>query len=88
MEFETPLNDYILIKTNLTESLSEGGIIIPNTARSETGQGTVLAVSPDLKSPNVKKGDLIYYKKGKGESITKGEEFKLAIRYGDLMGKM
>lgn len=89
LKIKTPLNDYVVLRTELTEEVTSGGIIIPNTAREETGVGVILEVSPDLKNPNVKKNDKVVYRKGKHEKLTEDSEnstFEMGVRYSDIIG--
>ena len=91
LEFKTPLNDFILIETQKTEDLTKGGIIIPDSSRENSGVGEVLEVSPDLKTKSIKKGDTVFYRKNKVESVEdeKGKDkFKTVIRYSELIGKV
>lgn len=43
------LHDQVLIRPTDPEEVTEGGIVIPGTAREKKSQGTVLAVGPGRK---------------------------------------
>jgi chaperonin GroES len=44
-----PLHDRIIVKVDEAETTSEGGILIPDTAKEKKGVGTVVAVGDGKK---------------------------------------
>lgn len=43
-----PLGDRVLVKVDLSETVSKGGIILPSTTQKKTQTGDVVAAGPDL----------------------------------------
>jgi len=80
-----PLHDRVLIKRLEEEEQSEGGIIIPDTAKEKPIQGTVIAVgkgkilkSGDVITLDVKKGEKVLFGKYAGTEVKiDGEEYLL-----------
>ncbi len=78
-----PLYDRVLIKLNKSETISKGGIIIPDIAQERaTQEGMVVAIG---KVEAVKVGDVVILAKFAGSEIDKAhiivkEEDILAIR--------
>ena len=69
MDFK-PLNDRILVKRVDEESVTSGGILIPDTAKEKPLKGTVVAVgsgarndSGDLIPMELKVGDVVCYER-------------------------
>lgn len=88
-----PLADRVVVKPEVPEEKTKGGIILPDTAKEKPVVGTVVAVGPGKKSDDgkiqpmeVKVGDKVLYGKYSGTEITiKGEEY-LIMRESDLFG--
>lgn len=88
-----PLADRVVVKPEVPEEKTKGGIILPDTAKEKPVVGTVVAVGPGKKSDDgkiqpmeVKVGDRVLYGKYSGTEITiKGEEY-LIMRESDLFG--
>ena len=79
-----PLQNRILVKRVAEKDKTEGGILIPDTARERTTEGKVIAVGPD--TTGVKVEDQILFGKYGGTDITiKGEEY-LIMREDDVLG--
>ena len=78
-----PIADKVLVEPGPEEEVTEGGIVLPDTARKKPQEGKVLAVGPGklLDSgtrvpPAVKKGDTVIYSKYGGTEITiKGKDY-------------
>ena len=87
-----PLFDYVLIKPLEGESVTEGGIVLPDTAKEKPQVGEVIAVGKGAFDDNgkkvpmvVKKGQKVVYKKwGRDEIKVEGKEWML-IRQTDIM---
>lgn len=88
-----PLQDRILVLPKKeSEDKSEGGIIIPDTAKTKPSEGKVVATGNGKKNEDgstqpldVKVGDNIIYSKYAGSEIkVKGEEH-LLIREDDVL---
>jgi len=70
-----PLRDRVAVKRIDEETISSGGIVIPDSATEKPVQGTIVAVGTD---PNlsVKIGDSILFGKQSGtEAKVNGEDF-------------
>ncbi len=55
-----PIGDRVLIIPKSSESVSKGGIVIPDTAQKKTTQGVVVAVGDDKEQIKVKVKDNVY----------------------------
>ena len=86
-----PLEDRVVVKAQDAEEVSNGGIILPDTAKEKPQQGEIVATGPGKTSDSgslikltVKKGDSILYGKYSGTEITvDGTEF-LIMRESDI----
>jgi len=85
-----PLYDRVLVKRLETEEKTEGGIIIPDTAKEKGQTGKVLAVGNGRLSKNgtitplqVKVGDIIYFGKYSGTDV---DEDQIIIREDEILG--
>ncbi len=80
-----PLGDRVLVKIELEEEKTTGGIYIPQTAQEKTQRGVVLAVG-DSEDIKVKAKDIIIYDKYAGTTIKdeKGEE-QLIVKMDDIL---
>ena len=89
-----PLDDYVVVKPVEEEEKSEGGIVLPDTAKEKPQKGEVLAVGPgkllasgDRKPPAVKAGDMVLFGKWGGNEIKiEGEELKI-LKESDILAK-
>ena len=94
MDFK-PLNDRILVKRMDEDSVTSGGIIIPDTAKEKPLKGTVLAVgsgarneSGELIPMELKEGDVVFFNKwGSTEVKINGEDL-LVMKESDVIGVM
>lgn len=55
-----PLGDYIILEPQQEEAITEGGIHIPEQARSYLNEGKVVKTGPDV-SPNISKGKFVTF---------------------------
>jgi len=86
-----PLADRVVVKPEVAEEKTKGGIILPDTAKEKPVVGTVVAVGPGKKTDDgkilpmdVKVGDKVLYGKYSGTEVTiEGEEY-LIMRESDL----
>lgn len=86
-----PLGDRVLIQA-LKETMTKGGIIIPDTVTEKPQQGTVIAVGPgrttekgERIAPEVKAGDKILFGKYSGTEIEVDGQNLLFLREGDIL---
>jgi chaperonin GroES len=90
-----PLQDRIIVKRLEEETMTAGGIFIPETAKEKPMKGEVVAVGKGKKTEDgkvlpvdVKKGDKVLFGKYAGTEIKiDGEEF-LIMREDDILGIM
>ncbi|WP_419656654.1 GroS: 10kDa chaperonin GroES [Desulfosarcina variabilis str. Montpellier] len=88
-----PLQDRILVQRVKENEKSKGGIIIPDTAKEKSIEGTVIAAGNGRLSEagkrialDVKKGDRILFGKYSGTEVKiEGEEY-LIMREDDVLG--
>jgi chaperonin GroES len=88
-----PLQDRILVKRIEEEETTEGGIIIPDTAKEKPVEGKVIAVGKGKVSEDgkvmpldVKKGDRILFGKYAGTEVKIEGEEHLIMREDDVLG--
>ncbi len=89
-----PLHDRILVKRlEEGEQQSEGGIIIPDTAKEKPQQASVLAVGAGritddgkVQSMDVKAGDTVVFSKYAGTEVKVDGDELLVIREDDVLG--
>jgi chaperonin GroES len=86
-----PLADRVVIKPEVAEEKTKGGIILPDTAKEKPVIGTVVAVGPGKKGDDgkiqpmeVKVGDKVLYGKYSGTEVTVDGEEYLMMRESDL----
>jgi len=88
-----PLADNVLIKRFKNDSITSGGIHVPEVAQAKTQTGLVVAVGEgklrndgSLSVPKVAAGDVVVFGKYSGTDVElDGEEF-LMLKEGDLLG--
>jgi len=88
-----PLQDRILVKRIEEEEKTEGGIIIPDTAKEKPVEGKVIAVGKGKVSEDgkvmpldVKKGDRILFGKYAGTEVKIEGEEHLIMKEDDVLG--
>ena len=90
-----PLDDRVVIEPMEAEEKTQGGIVLPDTAKEKPMKGKIIAVGDGkmLESGKraellVKKGDKVLYGKYAGTEITiDGKEY-LVIRESDILAKI
>ena len=88
-----PLHDRVLVKRIESEETSQGGIIIPDSAKEKPQEGEVIAVGEGKKTDkgerivmDVKAGDRILFGKYSGSEIKMdGQEFVI-LREDEILG--
>ena len=96
-----PLPGYILVSRSESESISPGGIVLPDSAQQKAMKGTVVSVYDDytdytahpnasdgypVRLPVVSVGDTVMFKKYGGEEIEIAGAKFLFIKESDLLG--
>ncbi len=78
-----PIGSRIVVKTAKAEEKTASGIIIPDTAKEKPQQGTVVAVSDEIKS--IKVDNTVLYGRFAGTEVSvQGEEY-LILDEGDVL---
>jgi chaperonin GroES len=83
----TPLHDRVIVKADPAETVTKGGIIIPDTAQEKPQRGKVVAAGPGKKDEpvTVKTGDTVLYGKYAGTEIQiEGQDY-LIMRESDIL---
>lgn len=90
-----PLGDMVIIRKLNPETISPGGIIIPDSAQEKSQQGEILAVGPgrwddrgNRCAMNLSVGDKVLFARYSGVEIkVKGQEF-LIVKERDVLAKV
>lgn len=87
-----PLHDRVIVKRIEEEEKTQGGIIIPDTAKEKPQEGRVIAVGSGRREDgkvlplDVKKGDKVLFSKYAGTEIKLNGEEHLIMREDDILG--
>ena len=87
-----PLRDRVIVKRIEEEDRTEGGLIIPDTAKEKPQEGKVVAVGPgkqydgNVISLDVRPGDKVLFGKYSGTEIKLESEEHLILREDDILG--
>ncbi len=88
-----PLQDRVIVKRIAEEEKTEGGIIIPDTAKEKPQEGKVIAVGKGKVNDDgkliplqVRAGDKILFGKYSGSEIKIDGEEHLIMREEDILG--
>jgi chaperonin GroES len=88
-----PLEDRVLVRPIESESKTESGIYLPESANEKPMKGTVVAVGPgklldngERVKPTVKKGDTVVFGKYSGTEIEIKNVAHLIMRESELLG--
>lgn len=87
-----PLGDRIIAKALSAESVTPGGIVIPDSAKEKPLEGKVIAVGPGaqldsgkIRPMDVKAGDKIIYGKYAGTEVKVGADEYIILRQEDVL---
>ena len=87
-----PLSDRVVVRRVDSETVTKGGIFIPDNAAEKADQGTVVAVGPgkrvegELIALDVAVGDRVLFGKFSGQTVkVEGEEL-LILKEDDILG--
>jgi len=89
----TPLGDRVVVRAIEHETVTAGGLVLPDTAKEKPQRGTVLAVGKgryedgELIPLDVKKGDEVIYSKYGGTEVRVEGEDLLILRESDILAK-
>ncbi len=88
-----PLHDRVLVRRIEDETVSAGGILIPDNAKEKPSRGEVLAVgngkhldNGDVRPLEVKVGDKVLFGKYSGSEVKVDGEELLVMREDDIVG--
>ena len=88
-----PLQDRIVVRRTEEETMSAGGIVIPDSAAEKPSQGEVIAVGPGKKLDNgsvqevdLKVGDKILFGQYAGSSVKLDGEELLIMNESEVFG--
>lgn len=88
-----PLGDRILVKRMEAQEVSQGGIILPDSAKEKPKEGTVVSVGTgkvkedgSIVAMNVKEGDHILFTSYAGTEVKVDGEELLIMREEDVLG--
>ncbi|MDA1161874.1 MAG: co-chaperone GroES [Planctomycetota bacterium] len=87
-----PLGDRVVLKRDIAEDTTAGGIVLPDSARDKPKRGTVVAVGDGhVKNDGtkialtVKAGDKVLFTSYAGEEINVGDDEFLLLRESDIL---
>ena len=87
-----PLNDHIVVQRVEAETVSKGGIIIPDTAKEKPAKGKVLAVGTGKLSKDgkrqaieIKTGDVVLFGKYSGSEVKLNGVDYVILREDDVL---
>ncbi len=82
-----PISDRVVVKPAPAEEKTQGGIIIPDTAKEKPQRGEVVAVGPGKEGNlmTVKPGDIVLYGKYSGQQVTLDGQDYLIMREDDIL---
>jgi chaperonin GroES len=90
-----PLDDRVVVEPQEAEERTDGGIVLPDTAKERPQRGTIVSVGPGKLLDNgsrgtlsVAVGDVVIYGKYSGTDIeVAGKDVKI-LREGDILAKV
>jgi len=89
-----PLADRVVVKPIERETMSKGGIVLPDTIKEKPQEGKVVAVGDGKLSDDgkripldVKVGDIVIYSKYGGTEIKIAGEELMILRESDILAK-
>lgn len=87
-----PLNDNVLVERIERDSVSKGGIIIPDTAKEKPAQGIVVAVGPGKRDKSgkhieidAKCGEKVLFGKYSGTEVKLNGKEYVILRADDIL---
>jgi chaperonin GroES len=90
-----PLDDRVVVEPLEAEEKTQGGIVLPDSAKEKPTKGKVIAVGDGTLLDSgkraallVKKGDRVLYGKYAGTEITVGGKDYLILKENDILAKI
>ena len=91
MKFQ-PLSDRVIIRREVSEEKTQGGIYLPDSAKDKPARGTVVSIGDGrvlddgTRSPfQVSEGDRVLFLSYAGEEFKVGEDELLLMRESDIL---
>lgn len=87
-----PLSDRVVVRRVDSETVTKGGIFIPDAAAEKADQGTVVAVGPgkrengQLFPVNIEVGEVVLFAKTAGQTVKVNGEELLILDEDQLLG--
>ena len=89
-----PLSDRVVVRRVDSETVTAGGIFIPDAATEKADQGTVVAVGPgkrnvttgEVNAIDVQAGDRVLFGKFSGQTVKVDGEELLILKEDDILG--
>lgn len=88
-----PLHDRVVVRRLEEETLSAGGIVLPDSATEKPSQGEVLSVGPgkpldngDVRPPALKVGDRVLFGQYGGSTVKIDGDELLIMTEGEVFG--
>ena len=85
-----PLGTRVVIEPKEAETMTAGGLYIPDNAKEKPQQGTVVAAGPGTKDEpmEVKVGDTVLYGKYAGTEVTVDNKKYLIVKQSDILATL
>ena len=82
-----PLGTRVVIEPKEAETMTAGGLYIPDKAKEKPQQGEIVAVGPGTKDEpmEVKVGDVVLYGKYAGTEVTVENKKYLIVKQSDIL---
>ena len=88
-----PLQDRVVVRRLDEETMSAGGIVLPDSASEKPSQGEILAVGPgkvldngDVRAPDVAVGDKVIFGQYGGNTVKLDGEELLILQESEIFG--
>ena len=88
-----PLGDRVLVRRVEEDTMSKGGIIIPDNAREKPQEGEIIAVGPGARDEDGKRvpldvaaGDRVLFGKWSGAEVKVDGEDLIIMKEADILG--
>ncbi|MDI3472695.1 MAG: chaperonin GroES [Thermotogaceae bacterium] len=83
-----PLGERLLIKPIKEEKKTEGGIVLPDTAKEKPQKAEVVAVGDKVEDLDIQVGDKVIFAKYAGTEIKIEDEDYIIIDANDILAKI
>ena len=82
-----PLGTRVVIEPKEAETMTAGGLYIPDNAKAKPQQGTIIAVGPGAQDEpmEVKVGETVLYGKYAGTEVTVDNKKYLIVKQSDIL---